>query len=178
MRPHPQRHGERAHASERESRNGKSGYASQTFQPSQRLSGGFSGLSVFGLLSLLRLRLSILLGASTTGTARFRLLSLLSSGGISRFSGSLSGCFRLGYFKLGGFSLGRSRSGYGAATLMLLKSLNQLSLLQLQIAADTKLLGEDTQLRDLQVCKFRCGSGRTVLIGDNNILCQLQFLWL
>ena len=61
---------------------------------------------------------------------------------------------------------------------MLLKSLNQLSLLQLQIAADAKLLGEDTQLRDLQVCKFRCGSCRTVLIGDNNILCQLQFLWL
>ena len=143
------------------------------------LSGGFSSLSVLGLLSsLLSLSLGVLLGAGAAGTARLRLLSLLSSGGISRFSGSLSGCFRLGGFSLRCFRLGRSRSGYGAATLMLLKSLNQLSLLQLQIAADAKLLGEDTQLRDLQVCKFRCGSCRTVLIGDNNILCQLQFLWL
>ena len=139
------------------------------------LSGSLSRLRVFGLLSsLLSLRLSVLLGAGTASAARLRLLSLLSSGSLSRLSGrSLSGCFRLGCF-----SLGLSRSGYGAATLMLLKSLNQLSLLQLQVAADTKLLGEDTQLRDLQVRKFRRGSSRTVLIGDNNILCQLQFLWL
>ena len=138
------------------------------------LSGGFSNLSVFGLLSL---RLGVLLGASAAGTAQLRLFSLLSSGSLGSFSG-LSGRFRLGRFRLGCFRLGLSRSGYGATTLMLLKSLNQLSLLQLQIAADTKLLGEDTQLRDLQVRKFRCGSCRTVLIGDNNILCQLQFLWL
>ena len=134
------------------------------------LSGGLNSLSVFGLLSsLLCLRLSVLLGAGTASTARLRLLSLLSIGGLSGLSGrSLNGSL----------SLGLSRSGYGAATLMLLKGLNQLSLLQLQVAADTKLLGEDTQLRDFQVCKFRCGSRRTVLIGDNNILCQLQFLWL
>ena len=143
---------------------GRAGTLLRLFSLLSTLSGSLSRLSVFGLLSLLRLRLSILLGASTTGTARLRLLSLLSIGSLGRLSGSLS--------------LGLSRSGYGAATLMLLKSLNQLSLLQLQIAADTKLLGEDTQLRDLQVCKFRCGSCRTVLIGDNNILCQLQFLWL
>ena len=136
---------------------GRAGTLLRLFSLLSTLSGSLSRLSVFGLLSLLHLRLSILLGASTAGTARVRLLNLLSSGSLS---------------------LGFSRSGYGAATLMLLKSLNQLSLLQLQIAADTKLLGEDTQLRDLQVCKFRCGSCRTVLIGDNNILCQLQFLWL
>ncbi|BAI65135.1 hypothetical protein RMDY18_13030 [Rothia mucilaginosa DY-18] len=134
------------------------------------LSGGFSSLSVFGFLSL---RLGVLLGASTAGTARLRLFSLLSIGSLGKLSSSLSGRFGLRCLRLG-----RSRSGYGATTLMLLKSLNQLGLLQLQVAADTKLLGEDTQLRDLQVCKFRCGSCRTVLIGDNNILCQLQFLWL
>ena len=143
---------------------GRTGTLLRLFSLLSALGGSLSSLRVFGLLSLLHLRLSILLGASTAGTARVRLLNLLSSGGLGRLNGSLS--------------LGLSRSGYGAATLMLLKSLNQLSLLQLQIAADTKLLGEDTQLRDLQVRKFRCGSGRTVLIGDNNILCQLQFLWL
>ena len=149
---------------------GRAGTLLRLFSLLSALSGGLNSLSVFGLLSsLLCLRLSVLLGAGTASTARLRLLSLLSSGGISRFSGrSLRRCFRLGL----------SRSGYGAATLMLLKSLNQLSLLQLQVAADTKLLGEDTQLRDLQVRKFRRGSSRTVLIGDNNILCQLQFLWL
>ena len=143
---------------------GRAGTLLRLFSLLSALGGSLSSLRVFGLLSLLHLRLSILLGASTAGTARLRLLNLLSIGSLGRLSGSLS--------------LGLSRSGYGAATLMLLKSLNQLSLLQLQIAADTKLLGEDTQLRDLQVCKFRCGSRRTVLIGDNNILCQLQFLWL
>ena len=143
---------------------GRAGTLLRLFSLLSALSGGFSSLSVFGLLCLC---LGVLLGAGTAGTARLRFFSRLSGGSLGRFS-SLSGCFRLG----------RSRSGYGAATLMLLKSLNQLSLLQLQIAADTKLLGEDTQLRDLQVCKFRCGSRRTVLIGDNNILCQLQFLWL
>ena len=136
---------------------GRAGTLLRLFSLLSALGGSLSSLRVFGLLNLLHLRLGILLGASTAGTARLRLLNLLSSGSLS---------------------LGLSRSGYGAATLMLLKSLNQLSLLQLQIAADTKLLGEDTQLRDLQVCKFRCGSRRTVLIGDNNILCQLQFLWL
>ena len=152
---------------------GRAGTLLRLFSLLSALGGSFSSLSVFGLLSLLCLRLGVLLGASTAGTARLRLFSLLSSGSLGRFSSSLSGRVRLGCLRLG-----RSRSGYGAATLMLLKSLNQLSLLQLQIAADTKLLGEDTQLRDLQVRKFRCGSRRTVLIGDNNILCQLQFLWL
>ena len=149
---------------------GRAGTLLSLFSLLSALSGGFSSLSVFGLLCL---RLGVLLGASTAGTARLRLFSLLSIGSLGRLSSSLSGRFGLRCLRLG-----RSRSGYGATTLMLLKSLNQLSLLQLQIAADTKLLGEDTQLRDLQVCKFRCGSCRTVLIGDNNILCQLQFLWL
>ena len=148
---------------------GRAGTLLRLFSLLSALSGGFSSLSVFGLLCLC---LGVLLGAGTAGTARLRFFSRLSGGSLGRFS-SLSGRLRLRCFRLG-----RSRSGYGAATLMLLKSLNQLGLLQLQIAADTKLLGEDTQLRDLQVCKFRCGSGRTVLIGDNNILCQLQFLWL
>ena len=152
---------------------GRAGTLLRLFSLLSALSGGFSSLSVFGLLSLrsslLCLCLGVLLGASTAGTARLRLFSRLNNGSL----GSLSGRFGLRCL-----SLGLSRSGYGAATLMLLKSLNQLGLLQLQIAADTKLLGEDTQLRDLQVRKFRCGSCRTVLIGDNNILCQLQFLWL
>ena len=145
---------------------GRAGSLLRLFSLLSALSGGFSSLSVFGLLSLC---LGVLLGASTAGTARLRLFSRLSSGSLGRLSSSL---------RLRCLRLGRSRSGYGATTLMLFKSLNQLGLLQLQIAADTKLLGEDTQLRDLQVCKFRCGSCRTVLIGDNNILCQLQFLWL
>ena len=152
---------------------GRAGTLLRLFSLLSALGGSFSSLSVFGLLSLLCLRLGVLLGASTAGTARLRLFSLLSIGSLGKLSSSLSGRFGLRCLRLG-----RSRSGYGATTLMLLKSLNQLGLLQLQVAADTKLLGEDTQLRDLQVCKFRCGSCRTVLIGDNNILCQLQFLWL
>ena len=148
---------------------GGTGTLLRLFSLLSTLSGGFSALSVFGLLSL---SLGVLLGASAASTASLRFFSFLSSGSLYRFS-SFSGRFRLRCF-----GLGRNRSGYGTTTLMLLKSLNQFSLLQLQIAADAKLLGEDTQLRDLQVCKFRCGSCRTVLIGDNNILCQLQFLWL
>ena len=142
---------------------------------------GALGAALFCLLGLC---LSILLDAGTAGTASLlnRLGVLLTLGG--SLSGGLGGLLlglRGGLFGSllgGGLGLRSGRGSYGATTLVLLQSLNQLRLLQLQVATNTQLLSQDAQLRDLQICQFRRGRCRAELIGDNNIFCQLQFLWL
>ena len=142
---------------------------------------GALGLALFCLLGLC---LSVLLSAGTAGTASLlnRLGILLTLGG--SLSGGLGGLLlglRGGLFGSllgGGLGLRSGRGSYGATTLVLLQSLNQLRLLQLQVATNTQLLSQDAQLRDLQICQFRRGRCRAELIGDNNIFCQLQFLWL